>query len=427
MNRSAVALAADSAATIQWDDGWKAFAANKLLMLVEGRPVGVMVYGGAEFMGIPWETIIKLARSRYGRAWEQQHLNGYADDLLSFIVSELRSFIPADALDEDLRAEFSYLLLRVQHLIDDRFKESIHSGGAATERSRMVLAARTITQQLNEVRSLPFLEGMTEKDARRVRRDQSAALEHAVDNVIRPDLLSDASRKKLFRLCAESVVRWDRSSPRLSGLVVAGFGEGQLFPSLREFLVYGFLEDKLRYVRVRESDISLDSGAYVAGFAQEDMVATFMEGADPEYREFGRQYVGDLLSGLPELMTTGLGLGEKAEKAVQDRAQRLGAELAEMIDQNLTAFRRQIHVDPVLSMIANMPKEELAEVAEALVNLTSMKRRTSFVPESVGGPVDVAVISKGDGFVWMQRKHYFPSELNPRFIARHYNQTGRQL
>jgi hypothetical protein len=35
--------------------------------------------------------------------------------------------------------------------------------------------------------------------------------------------------------------------------------------------------------------------------------------------------------------------------------------------------------------------------------------------ETVAGPIDVAVISKGDGFIWIKRKHYFSPELNPHF------------
>lgn len=36
--------------------------------------------------------------------------------------------------------------------------------------------------------------------------------------------------------------------------------------------------------------------------------------------------------------------------------------------------------------------------------------------ETVGGPVDVAVITKGDGFIWVERKHYFKPELNTHFF-----------
>jgi len=68
--------------------------------------------------------------------------------------------------------------------------------------------------------------------------------------------------------------------------------------------------------------------------------------------------------------------------------------------------------------VASLPKDELGAMAESLVNLTKFKRRVSIERETVGGPIDVAVITKGDGFVWMKRKHYFDAGLNPRFIAR---------
>ena len=56
-------------------------------------------------------------------------------------------------------------------------------------------------------------------------------------------------------------------------------------------------------------------------------------------------------------------------------------------------------------------------MAESLVNLTKFRRRVTPERETVGGPIDVAVITKGDGFVWIRRKHYFDPALNPRVIA----------
>ena len=34
--------------------------------------------------------------------------------------------------------------------------------------------------------------------------------------------------------------------------------------------------------------------------------------------------------------------------------------------------------------------------------------------------MDVAVISKGDGFVWINRKHYFKPELNASFFSNYF-------
>jgi hypothetical protein len=59
-------------------------------------------------------------------------------------------------------------------------------------------------------------------------------------------------------------------------------------------------------------------------------------------------------------------------------------------------------------------------MAESLVNITKFKRRVSQQQETVGGPIDVVVITKGDGFVWIKRKYYFKPELNPRFMSRYY-------
>jgi hypothetical protein len=47
-------------------------------------------------------------------------------------------------------------------------------------------------------------------------------------------------------------------------------------------------------------------------------------------------------------------------------------------------------------------------------------RRMSPGEETVGGPVDVAFISKGDGFVWIKRKHYFKPDLNHCFFENYY-------
>ena len=62
--------------------------------------------------------------------------------------------------------------------------------------------------------------------------------------------------------------------------------------------------------------------------------------------------------------------------------------------------------------------DEMAELAETLVELQSLKEKVTKPTESVGGPIDVAVISKADGFIWIKRKHYFDPALNPRFLAR---------
>ena len=97
----------------------------------------------------------------------------------------------------------------------------------------------------------------------------------------------------------------------------------------------------------------------------------------------------------------------KAEAAFLESVQNDGMESIRLGNQ-----------DAVEDMVEFMPKQDLAEFAEALVNLSSLQRRVNSGFETVGGPVDVAVISKAEGLVWVKRKHYFPQDLNARFFDR---------
>lgn len=79
-----------------------------------------------------------------------------------------------------------------------------------------------------------------------------------------------------------------------------------------------------------------------------------------------------------------------------------------------------LNIQPLINTVSSMAKEDLAELAENLIYMTSLKRHITPNLESVGGPVDVAVVSKGDGFIWMKRKHYFNPELNKSFFDNYY-------
>jgi hypothetical protein len=80
LNRSAVALAADSAVTIRTPTGPKIYeSVNKLFVLIKRTPVGVMIFDTADLLGMPWESIIKAYRmSRSGSKFDR--LEQYADD-----------------------------------------------------------------------------------------------------------------------------------------------------------------------------------------------------------------------------------------------------------------------------------------------------------------------------------------------------------
>ena len=92
----------------------------------------------------------------------------------------------------------------------------------------------------------------------------------------------------------------------------------------------------------------------------------------------------------------------------------------DLFNKNLKAVVDNNHVFPLINTIAILQKEDLAEVAENLIYLTSLIRRITPDKESVGGPIDVALVSKGDGFIWIKRKHYFEETLNKNYFGKYY-------
>jgi hypothetical protein len=59
-----------------------------------------------------------------------------------------------------------------------------------------------------------------------------------------------------------------------------------------------------------------------------------------------------------------------------------------------------------------------------MVSLTALKRHVSTDSETVGGPVDVALITKGDGFIWIKRKTNYDPALNGH-LNQSYFRGGR--
>ncbi len=71
-------------------------------------------------------------------------------------------------------------------------------------------------------------------------------------------------------------------------------------------------------------------------------------------------------------------------------------------------------VRPVIE--APMPIQDAIELAEFLVDLSI--KYTHFIPgaSTVGGPIEVAAITKHEGFKWIRRKHYYDRSLNPEEV-----------
>jgi hypothetical protein len=77
-------------------------------------------------------------------------------------------------------------------------------------------------------------------------------------------------------------------------------------------------------------------------------------------------------------------------------------------------------------VVPAMPLRDAIDLAEFLVDLTIKFSRFMPGAPTVGGPIDVAAISKHEGFRWIRRKYYFDRRLNPDELFLPTYEPGKQ-
>jgi hypothetical protein len=239
--------------------------------------------------------------------------------------------------------------------------------------------------------------------------------------------LSSKARTQLGQLIPELAVKdllFERA-PSHSGIVIAGFGSNDVFPRLRRFHFEAVIANRLKFTEDVPVEIGMkpSESAYIVPFAQAEQVETFMEGVDPDLRRFIHGWLHEKLDDFQGEIAEHLKLSDDDRAALLAAFKDRSADISyREFGDDLIAFSDANHVQPIIDIVGMLPKDELAEMAESLVNLTSFKRRVTPEAETVAGPIDVAVISRGDGFIWIKRKHYFGPELNQHFLANYYRE-----
>lgn len=416
-NNSAVALAADSAVTISGGGKQKIYnGAEKLFALTKHHPVGLMVYGSGDLCTAPWELVIKAYRKQLGTRFFNT-LEEYSDDFFSYIQRST-NIVTAGMREEHL---YRYLADGVftplieaytctktdafwRNFNPEQFQEEFE------EHCQVVLEHLSNTEFLNGFTAddmddaLEYCEGVT----KRIVADQFPA-----DNQLPETLLSVI--KHIF---AAMIIK-KSDTGNLSGIVIAGYGEQDYYPKVLSFNVCGFFKNKLRQSK-NEEKCSQEGESAVTPFAQDDEVSAFMQGVSDEFlHNLHNVYHKSIGNMLGEIENTIL------ENVPADKVDRVKESIIGVANDVTSGCRGQIdnfmhenYISKVVNMIKFLPKQDLAYMAESLVNLTAFKRKVSDDSETVGGPIDVAVISKADGFIWVKRKHYFLKELNHHYFDR---------
>jgi len=421
LNKNAVAIAADSAVTIGGNGGRKIFnKANKVFTLSKQHPVGIMIYNSASFMATPWETIIKVYRKQLGST-SFSTLKEYEQNFIAFLRAKnfytdagmQTAFLENFSLDV-INSIINDIALQNKGLIENPSPESRQQFIAILEEQLDNLISHWggLTEFCPEFLDYTIEMFTAYSEQIFVRINQLRFTENGI--VISPELLVK------MKLAVYSILRAKEELTNFTGLIFTGFGEDEIYPQLIPINISIVVENRLRFYvnENRSASISNSYNGAVCPFAQTDVINTILTGIDPSLENICLNNFDALFKRYNQAIIDSIG---NTNPLLTEQIQNLDTTA---IVNEFSALNQQIkrenHIMPLMNAVSNLAKEDLSEMAESLIYLTYLKRRITFTEETVGGHVDVAVNSKGDGFLWIKRKHYFRPELNQHFFDNYF-------
>jgi hypothetical protein len=138
LNKNGIALAADSAVSIGTKKVYN--SANKLFALSRVQPVGIMIYGSAEYMAVPWEALIKSFRKKILKDKTFKNLKDYASAFIEFLTKS--PLIPKENETAYVSTFLLHNFIALAKKIDVAVKMEIAAKGAISKQDTSNIATK---------------------------------------------------------------------------------------------------------------------------------------------------------------------------------------------------------------------------------------------------------------------------------------------
>jgi len=403
MNQRAIAFAADSAVTMI--DGGKIIVRNdqkKLFNLAEGLPVATMFFGVADLMGHPWDVLLEHYRTQ-GSPGPLPHIRDYAANFLGSLDHLDTFFKPARQKDEYKRllASVFRFVFRLAHYLRE-------TGVEGPDEAILGEAVALIWKRYQN-----YPDGRPRRDLECFPADFAATLERDYDGVMTEMIgyafaafsLDLQTRRQLREIAVFCVVK-DLFLEDITGLVFGGYGTDEPYPVVVTYNVSAVIGGIVKRARVDETKIDGDMHAGITLYADSEVTYAFLRGIelDLEARMYGTFEA--MSRGLVDKVVASFGDVDPAQRE-SVRRQFQVEEVPQVMQQTFESigeYQQEAYINPILAVIEISTRQDLAETAEELVALNIFKKRIMAMDQTVGGAIDVAVISRDGGFTWVKRQ-----------------------
>lgn len=388
MNKTAAAVASDSSVTVS--DGERPLrsypTADKIFPLDGPHRLAILHNGCTDLLRVPYGVL--LYEWSGSLASPLARVRDYAASFTSWLEAQTELFDgPNQAWYLEWMLRDYLLAVRSQLLAacsTHGLTPDTWSGGAGATLLREVLAAR--------------LDGLKDRtrypkpgeDALRTFLAENADLIEGVTEWVFDDTPRSPEGDRLLRGIIDAVVAVPEPFSSDASLIFVGFGSDELFPASLPLDISGILAGQVRATSGDYQAVTTDDGVFISPYAQTEALNTFLRGYHPDVVQVAHDHLDEVLDTLDA--TT-------AQASRED----LRAHHDELTDR-VERLSWDEFVGPMLTTVAGLPAAELARTAEALVRLQVLRKLTRAEAETVGGPIDVGLISRRGGFTWCRHK-----------------------
>lgn len=424
LNKRGIAIAADSAVTRTRFKGRNEKVTkngNKMVRLSDVDPITVMITGNADFLGVPWDVIIRRYRQQNGKV-HQPTVEAATHALFDYIAS--------NSVFWSKSAYLAFLGDLIKELFENTvgsiYKENVRNGDGtlkrpAAFRKAFIRNVSSIAKSYARKGTCPQFDGYSleefRKSAAAVLDDFFEKQNQDFEDVFSYDgypmeileLIRPSFEKALLKVLGSRLEEQDSSAT----LVFTGYGTEQQYPSLVSAVVCEGFASRVNY-SIRPQDIICISDkrpVAICPFAQDDVVNSILQGVYDFWLDAVQEELSDLTEGrnLPVFAPSEgeIELGDDFKSMLRDIDDTdIRAEISRGNQRMKIANQRVWE-----KALQNYDLEAMASLADSLIDLTGFHRILTFSQEGVGGLVDLAVISRNEGFTWLRRKSWYHKDV----------------
>ena len=387
INRNGVALAADSAGSFTSN---KMFynTVNKLFPLSQKNKCGAIIYGVLAIHSVSVEQIVKEFSSYLD---QQEEMKDFFEIIPAFrkFIQQKNSYYKFDA-DE---ISFCHSLISAPvNQWGKKILAVIDSDDAENNINIIIKELDSLISNTGKVKNFDI--------SNHIKLTYQDYFDQEISRVL-PKLSSYAEQKQHLweSICSYFNLPLDSES-HTTGFFFAGYGSEDSHPKYIQIELRNIIGGEIKFVE-KDKCQEYKNYAEIKPLAQEDIIYTFCKGISKDLitsiPDEASDYITRKINALPSTFT-------------EEQKKELLATMSDCKDhmsKTISDISRQKNINPLMDSVKLITLPEMAFLAENLVNITSLKRTYALDgnQQTVGGPTDVAILSKGDGFVWIKQKN----------------------